>query len=293
MKRNYFAFLLSALTFIGFQQANAQCVADAGTDIVLCDGDTLSNFSLGGAPTAVGATNPIYTWSATYSDVTGTYHASDFLDDTTAANPNFIGEPTFPDSVKFVVLVEDNQIVPITCTDSVYVSRSVFNYGLVQLESSINPGDTISIFHNVIGGFGDLSVTWFPDYNIDSVNSHSPMVSPDTSVKYFFVVTDEGNCSADTGFYQVNVNPVSLAEGETVPVINYPNPFVGFTTIDLSSFAGQEVIVSIYNNVGQLVATETSSANKLQLGGDLAQGSYVIVISNNETVLSRGIVQKL
>ncbi len=57
-----------------------------------------------------------------------------------------------------------------------------------------------------IDALGAGTVRWSPDYNINSLTSHSPLVSPDTPTKYYVRLTDIYRCFKDDSIF-VDVRP--------------------------------------------------------------------------------------
>lgn len=75
-----------------------------------------------------------------------------------------------------------------------------------------------------LNALGAGTVSWGPDYNISSLNSHSPLVSPDTPTKYFIRLTDAYTCFKDDSVF-VDVRPdvtvdagsdTTICKGDTI-----------------------------------------------------------------------------
>ena len=293
MKKLYTLFISAGLLFTA-QAVQAQCIADAGGDQVVCLPDSASNYTLGGVPTVVGASNPEYTWSASVTDIFGkTFHASDFLDDTTIANPTFVDFPVTADSIQFKVEIEDNQIVPISCADSMYLIFSHFFVAPADLQASINPGDTISLTPAVGGGFGELTYSWSPNYNIINPDSADPRVYPDTTTFYVCTVTDAGGCTIESDTFEVYVYPLGLSEANMEEIFAYPNPFAGSTKLELNNVEASLIDVAVYSVNGQLVEQLQTRSNAVLVGEPLKQGTYIVVVSKDAAIISRGVIQKL
>ncbi|MCH8904635.1 MAG: hypothetical protein IIA45_12055, partial [Bacteroidetes bacterium] len=111
--------------------SHAQCVAEAGNDTALCASFELDTFYLGGSPTVSGGAPPYtFDWSCTYYFGPLTFTASDFLDDTTLANPQLL-QPA--DSlITFHLVVTDN--LGNICQDTVSIR---FSFWLWTLDDKI------------------------------------------------------------------------------------------------------------------------------------------------------------
>ena len=138
--------------------AYSQLVADAGPDKVVCVdwNGIMDAVSIGGEPTAYGGIPPFtYAWETHYIWTVGnhTFHffASDFLNDTTIANPEIVY--AIGDIIEFHVTVTDSS--GITDKDTTAVYYSYFGTHLGYIDYTINPGDSVFLsgWENVLGGF--------------------------------------------------------------------------------------------------------------------------------------------
>ena len=137
---------------------------------------------LGGAPTVITGTPPFtYTWTCIYSILnTLFFTASDFLDDTTSANPRLTDHNS--DTLAFYLTVTDS--FGNTCNDTVIVRFcGNFAWTLDWKFTHINQGDTTTIFPSVGQGCPPLTFQWFPNYNISDPNIENPTVWPDTTTQ--------------------------------------------------------------------------------------------------------------
>jgi hypothetical protein len=85
------------------------------------------------------------------------FTASDFLDDTTSANPTVISSG---ENLIFKLTVIDSKSN--ICTDSVNVRFSIFGTHLGTCNYVIQHGDSVflSNFHNVLGGISPVNYLW-------------------------------------------------------------------------------------------------------------------------------------
>ena len=252
MKKLILISTILLLTQINF--VNGQCTADAGSDVIICgDWNGMDTVQLGGNPTAIGGTPPYtYIWETTWQVGTWTYTASDFLDDTTSANPTVISAG---EELKFNLTVIDSESN--VCKDSVNVRFSIFGTHLGTLTFEIQQGDSVFLFgfHNVLGGIPPVKYLWRPNHGLSDSTSLSFWAKPDSSVAYYLTATDSAGCSA-TGYpvYYVNVLPVSINDqdiGQLVKV--FPNPSTDQITIRFNVKKPETKSVEFYNNQGQLI----------------------------------------
>lgn len=277
---------------IGF----SQFTANAGLDTTICvTWNTPGTLMLGGNPTASGGTAPYsYTWECNYNYVVGpnTYllTASDFLSDTTIANPDLILTKNSP--VTFFLKVEDNlgQIY----LDTVIVSFSIFGTNLSEYDYHILIGDSIeyNFDPNVWGGTPPLTYLWKPNHGLsDSTSYNNFWVTPTISTSYFVTVTDAVGCVVSgTPAFHVYVGFVSLNELDSENLIIYPNPTdrkillknEGKNIDQLQIFNQKGELVRIYNNI-----------NNLDIDiSDLEIGSYTIILKYGENVITKKIIKQ-
>jgi len=132
----------------------AQCIVDAGKNDTLCEINlVVEAFYLGGMPTAQGGVAPyIYVWSCRYNPFPDfpslNLTASDFLDDTTAANPRMLYLAN--DSLTFYLRVTD--ATGVICYDNTKYTYSRYIWSLDYKFAYIDPGDSVQLYLSIHGG---------------------------------------------------------------------------------------------------------------------------------------------
>jgi hypothetical protein len=117
---------------------------------------------------------------------------------------------------------------------------------------------------------------------------------------YFYAREQSGSvslfpCNAPDSLYSISVNQIPTSY---VLYNNYPNPFNSGTTIRFDSPVTEEVEVTVFNLLGQRVATVFhrqvfSGINTLywngtdELGRHVASGIYIARLKTPTTVLSK------
>lgn len=281
------------MTYISF----AQCVADAGPDKVVCTGlgfNDIDSTSIGGNPTASFGVPPYtYTWSAYYEyDVANQifiYTASDFLNDTSVANP--VLKETFHDDLDFYLTVTDaNNNV---CRDTVRIRFSFFYGHLAYFQHYITEGDSVKLDYNssnVGGGIGPLSFVWQPQHGLSDSTSQVVWAKPTQNEGYYLRVTDSAGCVAEGGtLYYIIVYPVSVSELLNNSALSiYPNPTSDFVSIKSENLAEQKFTFSMFNVQGALVySKEVDASEKINLEL-FPSGMYIYQISQGDETLGQG-----
>ncbi len=257
------------LLFTFVLKLKGQCIANAGDDFTFCDYD-MDSTNLGGNPSVMGG-NPPYTykWTTSWSFWTLYYTASDFLDDTTTANPKIVDFPrdTF---LLFHLFVTDSS--GNICSDSVVVRVSSYSWTLEDKRRYINQGDSVMIYPGIFGGIPPLAYQWSPSTGLSQPNEANTWAKPDTSTIYALLVTDSIGCIGGDGFV-VYVTPVGVIERITLPDISvYPNPAKDYLNIESVDDDGH---FSIFDLFGREIfeAKIQRGKNILNLGG-LPDGVY-------------------
>jgi len=210
----------------------AQCIADAGDDKIICVGlFGVDTTQIGGNLAGGGMPPYTYSWQVNHTVTVGgstfSSSASDFLDDSTLAQPKIVSQATAEnESIAFVLTVSDfNGAV---CRDTVNIRFSSFIYGLSYISYSITLGDSVWLDHgsNISGGIPPYTYLWTPNHGLSDSLSMSFWAQPDSSIHYSLWLTDSAGCRAfDADYYRITVGYLGDADLESGTGFNvYPNP---------------------------------------------------------------------
>lgn len=259
----------------------SQLTADAGGYKAYCiswlPADTLI---LGGNPTAQGGVPPYtYLWETSYTYNIGsfswTYHASDFLIDTTVANPLLINYPIEED-ITFTLTITDalgNQV-----SDYAFVRPSIFVQHLGNIHYYLEYGDSVfhTFGHNIGGGTPPYQdVFWQSSLGLpDSTQENNFWIYAESTQQYFITLTDAVSCTVYaapmiylyTGYADLNESPISDAN------LIFPNP-----TNSTFTLANPELIeqVEIIDTQGKKLAVFKVLPIEVS---EYQNGSYWIII---------------
>lgn len=270
---------------------NGQCFADAGPDIIVCNGfNGMDTVQIGGNPTASGGTAPYtYIWETSWTVGSWTYTASDFLNDTTLANPSII----YPgENLTFFLTVIDSESN--ICTDSVFVGFTNFGTHLGYVTYNIQQGDSIFLtgMENVFGGFPPYRYLWRPNHGLSDSTSLSFWAKPDTSVAYYLALTDSSGCTAvGTPVYFVNVAPSSIDQPKNakIRVSAFPNPANDQITFLVEGDTSETLLFEIFDNQGRLIHSVTTKGKALNIKTEILNGGMNFYkISCEEKIIGQG-----
>jgi len=260
-------FLLVIILLAHIQPAIGQLLVDAGDDVVVCnDWLGMDTVQLGGNPTASGGIPPYtYSWETTWTVGSWTYTASDFLDDTTLANPTVIytGE-----HLTFYLTVTDSESN--TGIDTIVVDFTNFGTHLGTVTFNIQQGDSIYLFgcENVFGGFPPYRYLWRPNHGLlDSTSLHF-WAKPDSSVAYYLSATDSSGCTAvGAPVYYINVLPVSVnpKDDHNSEVRVFPNPATDHICIKVPGNHPETKIYRFYDSQGRLQYETQASGRSISV----------------------------
>jgi len=232
-----------------------QCIADAGPEeLHFCMGDNSSQLN----GVASGGQAPYtYKWSMktdTFQLGSGLryYYASDYLSDTTIANPELI---SYADSsLIFYLEVTDANFT--TCFDTITVTSSVFTHYLVTYVFHISKGDSVEFFGPQSGSnYGTDSIFWYPSHSLSNPNHFMPKASPDTTTTYGYILWDSKGCadttkistivyvdamsSPSTEVAKVEIYPTKLSSSGQLNIINTTEEILDFHLMDIQ---GREIL---------------------------------------------------
>ncbi len=264
-----------------------QCIANAGKDTTLCVTFRIDTFRLGTTTTATNGKPPYtFNWSCNYNFLnTSTLTASDFLDDSTSANPRLLDHNS--DTLAFYLSVTDS--LGNICKDTIVI-RFCGNYAWTPDSkfASINLGDTTTIIPSVANGCAPLSFQWFPNYNISDPNIENPSVWPDTSTQYYSIVTDAAGCQALAGTFDVFVNPLNSSElkkEQSLFNIN-PNPLIDNSSINTDL---NDLKIFFYDVMGRMIhESNTQHSIEINRAEFKSAGIYFYTVFKDNTIISQG-----
>jgi Secretion system C-terminal sorting domain len=277
------------------ENLNAQLIADAGNDKVVCVGviGVVDTYRIGGLPTVRGGTPPYkIEWSTSYNYTSRTFiYASDFLNDTTALNPIFrYGFSTVGNSVKVnfrLKITDANLNVSI---DSVSVQFSRFMGIPDGTQRLLVPGDSLAIYSTVSGGIKPTIYKWSPDYNISNINIRNPIVWPRRSTTYNATLKDSAGCiSGFIDSWVIDIISDTKEINNLLKVSIYPNPIVSASQLSIDAENNEDKTLFIYNSVGQMIYGQKITSPKINIGQFIKDnGTYFYHISSNNRSLAVG-----
>lgn len=285
MKNILILSLTSLLLIFNFNSASAQLSANAGTDTIVCEYDTLQ---LGDFPSAYGGTPPYtYTWETYYTLAGFTYYASTFLNDTTISNPLLISHLSNLDTLTFKLTITDALLN--VAVDSIQVIFSQYSDLLVDNFATINQGDSVQLTHTTSGGVPPVTFAWIPNYNLSDSTDEFPWAKPDTTTYYQCILTDAGGChSSNGGIFEVYVIPLGIKENVDSQFILYPNPSTNELNINYKSDNAKNLTFEIYSSSGKLELTrKIMSFEKTRISTSVfAAGIYFISIKDDSGIIA-------
>lgn len=292
MKRLTLSILLLIFSIHGY----AQCTADAGPDKIFCVPEWgLEPEQLGGDPAASNGAEPYsYTWETSYTmdfgDNSLNYTASDFLNDTTLANPIVTNAFEFPLVFKLTVTDDLGQ----TCTDSVEARFSIPVQNLGQIYLEINAGDSVQLSEtNIVTNYPPFEYFWQPSHGLTDNEGLGVWAKPDSSISYYTAIIDSAGCYYEGGnYFIITVLPVGIQEMvEQRTTLNcYPNPMSKEAVIEVQNAPAGKLEYELLDASGrQIWHQESNSRRQIISRNELSMaGAYVLRIMQNGNLLSTG-----
>jgi len=277
---------------------SAQLTANAGPDKVYCvNADNDEDPVLGADTVVYGGTPPYtYKWEAHDIEVIGPYSwhffASDFLDDTTAANPTMIYSGSNDETVfRLTVTDADNQV----SVDTVVVRKSFYTFTLDSWEFTINQVNQFT-FNGVQGSYSDrppFDYYWHPTHGLDDSTSEMFWAHPDYSIRYYCKMTDALGCYVDVGRYMIYVIPVGTNDLELNSVSVFPNPSTGQLNFNLGEELNQIYKLNIYDLNGKIILHYSVKSSAFTIDVSMIPtGKYMYQITGDGNKIYSGIFVK-
>lgn len=257
-----------------------QCLLDVGPDQYACSGYGVTGENYLGTNIQIQNGVPPYsfTWEAhlvvTIGSITNHLHASDFLDDTTQLNPQYLNPL---EDLQFTLTVTDS--MGNQCKDSLFVYLSQFNSHLTSISKTIWKGDSafLDFTPKLFGGIGSLKYLWKPNHGLrDSTSARGFWAKPDSTIAYYLTVEDSVGCTAIAPpLFFVKVNHINLNENSVSPRISiYPNPASEFIKFKLKN-EHDFTILRMVNLLGKRVYAPLNSQKEMDVS-NLPNGIYII-----------------
>jgi hypothetical protein len=296
MKYAYLILLFALSTSL-----SAQCIANAGVNKHGCNSGFLDNvgdtISLGGQTVAIGGIAPYtYTWSLLDSN-SSKYHlyASDFLSDTTAANPKLTKDMVMGDEMIYLLKVTDAN--NLSCYDTVKVTFSLFTYLPAQFQLIIQAGDTVKDPFGPLGGSNRQPSTylWRPNHGMIDSTSANPTYAPTRTIAYYPIITDSAGCTQTlSSSVLVVVEHMSIAESlNKADVEVFPNPVDDYIHLSFSNnFSNKFFRIEISDMSGKVVEEWYSSpTTEVKREVSIENGLYTLrLIEEDRMIYSQKIV---
>jgi hypothetical protein len=298
MKKSALTLTMILLGMIKFTLS--QVISDAGPERVVCVGfPAMDTITIGGSPSATGGTPPYtYTWETEYTQSLGShtfnFTASDFLNDTTLANPKIIH--AIGDTIQFRLIVTDSENNISIDTTIVYYAYFATHLGYTDI--TINQGDSIFLYgwENIFGGFPPYEYLWRPNHGLSDSTSLAFWAKPEYSVAYYMTLTDSAGCVV-TGapVYYVNVVPLNVEEFENQNslVKIYPNPVSNYLNINIDRRIQGKFTFRLFFSNGKITEEKIFQENEFKI--DLLnypRGIYIYEIINNKDFSEQGRIVK-
>lgn len=280
--------LISIFLFTFAVHVNGQLNVDAGKDTTLCMCKDI--LQIGGNPTASGGKVPyIYKW-----ELMPVYDyripASEFLNDSTSANPIIDCTSIINDTVTLVLSVTDADFNSKNDSINIIISSIAMTH-LMYFRPTINQGDSVLLEPlNVFNGISPFSYHWTPETGLSNPIIRNPYAKPDTSVRYTCLVTDALGCSSSDN-NDVVVIPTGISEltNSTYYSSVYPNPIDLNSIIKTFNPLNEKRKIKVLNLKGQVLFEDWFYSDNYNIGKKINQnGFYYFIIRNDKEILTTG-----
>jgi hypothetical protein len=266
--------IITLFLILYFSQINhAQCILDAGEDVVICQNDLFTD-TIHLNPILTNVDTPLQSvvWEYFYqvpNSTTGlTFWSSIFLNDTSALNPYFTSAPPENDFYIKLIVTDNSGNV---CQDSVRIFYSSAVYCLADCIYSIQQGACLPGLFTCVMTVFPAETEWTP---------HLPC--PETSTSYSATITDSVGCVYYSGC-MVYVLPSSVSSLSQSNINVYPNPVTESLYID-SERNLQSIQAVMLDVSGKTVLSQTVNKNRVDVSS-LPKGVYHLMLYEQEKLL--------
>ncbi len=154
------------------------------------------------------------------------------------------------------------------CTDTVKKNIKILNgpdIGLNTHDTLICSIDTLQLKTSTIGSF-----VWSPNYNISSLNSANPLISPDTATKYYVSFSDADGCK-NTDSVFVDVKPYATINLGNDTTICLPDGFKINNISDALNFVWTPATYLSSSTVKNPIVTPSASSITYTVVGNIGK----------------------
>jgi hypothetical protein len=198
-------FLVIQGILISCNSVSAQLKVDAGNDTTYCAGFWPDTMYLGNNLFIENGTEPFsYRWECRFELTPNLiFSASDFLNDTTSANPYFTDWLTLPNRFRFTLHITDAENN--TAKDSITVGFSGCGCPTGYQVIHLNKGDSVWLDAGIPSGNIEKTY-WEPSYGLSNPDSSATWCKPDSTMNYSIVSIDTFGCVCSCHAYEIRVN---------------------------------------------------------------------------------------
>lgn len=193
---------------------------------------------------------------------------------------------------------DDGNVICVTWsdTDPSYADMNVFPdvnawaYNIITDESTLPKDFTVGSAYEGLGMYmtgPEIILTEGNKYKIPVTYLSSPSFDPDDPIIHYLLTGiefDQNEFGPNAGIGEKNNTNATLSA-------NYPNPFSGQTSIDITLNNPENVTLQVYNMMGKMIMEEnfgkmSRGVHHITLNLDEASGIYLYVIKAGSSVLS-------
>ncbi len=193
------------------------------------------------------------------------------------------------DSSATIVIPTENTVYIVTGIDANGCSKT--DSVTVTVKENPTPIITEQINSTILESNISVGNQWYINGNmIPGENNQTVDANIYKDGLYYTIVTNPNGCVSDTS-NQINMILGSINKTNINQLKFYPNPTTGEFIIDTKSMLAGNYQLNVYNNMGQLIQSNTFNTlnNKINLG-DAPSGLYQVVLRNGSFVFRGSVV---